>query len=125
MSVENRSRPISTGKTGVIVSCTIACTAIGRNGVEVEALVGVTAGDGVITKKVAVFSAGAGELVAVLVPTGETEAVTCVLRAAVGTGAAGLIVERLKNNKTTATNMETTPNIRDQRALATYLWRTR
>ena len=55
MPVENRSRPISTGKTGVIVPCTIACTAIGRKGVEVEEPVGETAGDGVITKKVAVF----------------------------------------------------------------------
>jgi hypothetical protein len=89
MSVENRSRPISTGKTGVMVPCTIASTAIGKAGVDVEALVGVTAGDGVITKKVAVFSAGTGVLVIEPVATGEADGETLVLRAAVGTGAAG------------------------------------
>jgi hypothetical protein len=125
MSVENRSRPISTGKTGVMVPCIMASTAIGKAGVDVDALVGVAAGDGVITKKVAVFSGGAGVLVAEPVASGEADGETFVLGAAVGTGAAGLSVGWFKNNKTTATNTEMTPNIMDQRALTTYLCRTR
>ena len=97
---------------------------------EVEPLVAVTAGDGVITKKVAVFWAGAGELVAVLVTIpGEADEMIFVLwltlGLAAGMGAAGRASGRLKNNKTTATRIEKRPNSNDQRALATYLWRTR
>ncbi len=54
MSVEKRSRPTWMGNTGVLVPCTIACTAMGMNGVPVAALVSVAAGDGVMTKKVGV-----------------------------------------------------------------------
>ena len=74
MPVEKRRRPISTGKTGVIVSCTMAWTAMGKKGVGVEAPVAVAAGDGVITKKVAVAAGGrevsvtVGDVVPVLPP---------------------------------------------------------
>ena len=63
---------------------------------DVEPLVAVTAGDGVITKKVAVFWTGAGELVAVLVAIpGEADEMIFVLWLALGLaagmGAAALI----------------------------------
>jgi hypothetical protein len=66
MSVENRSRPISTGNEGVVVPCSIACTAIGRDGVAVDvvAFAVVMTGDGVITKKVGLLCAAAGLMVA-------------------------------------------------------------
>jgi hypothetical protein len=71
MSVEKRSRPTSTAKTGVIVPCSIACTAIGREGVAVASLVAVVIGDGVITKKVGLLWAAAGLVVARLCAVGE------------------------------------------------------
>jgi hypothetical protein len=64
MSVEKRTRPISIGKTGVLVPCTMACTAIGMKGVSVAGLVSVMDGEGVITKKVGVGCEGAGVSVA-------------------------------------------------------------
>ena len=55
---------------------------------DVEPLVAVTAGDGVITKKVAVFWTGAGELVAVLVAIpGEADEMIFVLWLALGLAA--------------------------------------
>lgn len=54
ISVENRSRPIWIGKTGVMVPATMACTAMGISGVPVTPLVAVLTGDGVMTGDVAV-----------------------------------------------------------------------
>ena len=52
--------PISMGKTGVMLPCTMACTAIGMKGVVVAALVSVAAGEGVMTKNVGVAWVGTG-----------------------------------------------------------------
>ena len=43
-----------------MLPCTMAWTAIGMNGVAVEACVAVTAGEGVMTKNVGVLPAGLG-----------------------------------------------------------------
>jgi hypothetical protein len=57
--VEKRSFPIWMGNTGVMLPCTMACTAIGMKGVVVAASVAVLAGEGVITKYVGVGATGA------------------------------------------------------------------
>jgi hypothetical protein len=124
MSVEKRTRPISIGNTGVLVPCTIACTAIGMNGVSVAGLVSVITGEAVITKDVDVGCAGANVSVAAActVTVGEADRTVAV---AVGTGVAGRLAGRFRRRSTTATATDKRPPASDQRALATYPRRTR
>jgi len=119
MSVEKRRRPIAIGKTGVMLPCTMAWTAMGMKGVVVAALVSVAAGEGVMTKKVGVSCVGAGVwLAADSVAVGDA---TTDVAVASGVGACGAAVGRFINNRTAATATESRPPIRDQRARLTYL----
>jgi hypothetical protein len=125
MSVENLTRPISIGKTGVMLPCTIACTAIGMKGVVVAALVFVIAGDGVITKNVGVSSTEVGVSLGMDRTVEVAEAGTLVFIAVFGTLIAGLPAGRFMKSKAAATATERTPTTRDQRARTTYRCRIR
>ena len=103
----------------------MACTAIGRDGVAVEALVEVTAGEAVITKRVGVLSAGAGLLLGALVANEAEDAAVVVVAEALGAGVAGCRAGLFTRRSTTATATKKRPPISDQRALTTYLWRMR
>ncbi len=119
ITVEKRRRPIWIGNTGVFVSCTMACTAKGIDGVPVTELVSVAAGDGVSTKNVAVAGAAVAVLVAeagtLTVADGETWVWGSVLGVDAGDGGAG----RLATNRIPATMTEKKPATNDQRARAT------
>src|SRR5512138_3725561 len=107
------------GKTGVMLPCTMAWTAMGMKGVVVAALVLVAAGEGVMTKNGGVACAGTGLGVgpgSVAVGDAETD-VWVASGVGVGGGAAG----RLRKNNEAATATESRPPIRPQRARATYL----
>ena len=131
MSVEKRSFPTLIGKTGVMVPATMAWTAIGMKGVEVTAGVDVSAGEGVITKAVALFSVAAAAGVSVIEAgatwgggVAATAAVAVLDAVEVATGT-GPVAGRLRNSKTAATATDRTPTTRDQRARTTYLRRAR
>src|SRR5512144_1965011 len=105
------------GKTGVMLPCTMACTAIGMKGVVVAALVSVAAGEGVMTKNVGVAWVGAGLGVgpgSVAVADAATD--VCV---ASGVDVCGAAAGRFRKNSEAATATERRPPIRDQRARAT------
>ncbi len=113
------------GKTGVMVPCTIACTAIGMEGVSVAALVAVATGEGVMTKNVGVVSVGTAVPSAERVEEGVKEAGMLVFGALVGAGAAGGRLGWFMNSRTIATATEKRPPTSDQRARATYRCLTR
>lgn len=119
--VEKRTRPTWMGNTGVLVPWTIACTAIGMDGVLVAGLVSVAAGDGVITKKVGVSCTCTSARVFVAatgtVSVGETTA--GVLDVAVDCGATARVAGRFMKNRTAATMTEKKPPTSDQRARTT------
>ena len=123
MSVEKRKRPIWIGNTGVFVPWTMACTAIGINGVLVAGLVSVAAGEGVMTKKVGVSWSGTGLLVAGAEAGGAVinEVGTLVRGTAVWLGTACGTLGRFMKNRTAATATDRNPPINDQRARTTYL----
>lgn len=138
ISVEKRSFPMSIGNTGVMLPSTMAWTAIGMSGVGVTAGVSVAAGEGVMTKEVAWLAAAVGvsrtagaaargEGVTVTAPSAlGALGVLVVLPDAPGAaGAAGFVAGRFSTSKTAATATERIPTRRDQRALTTYLRRTR
>jgi len=95
------------------------------DGVAVEGLVAVIAGEGVMTKNVGVLAAGLGLATTGIVADGAAEATTCVGGAAVGAGDDGFTADRFIMTKTAATATKKRPPIKDQRARATYLCRTR
>ncbi len=120
ISVEMRTRPIWMGKTGVMLPCTIASTAIGMDGVPVAGAVAVIAGEGVITKYVGVLPAGVGLSASSEVAVGEADAEATAVEAgfdAVGTarGEAGGCVTM----RPMATATESRPPASDQRARTT------
>ncbi len=106
------------GNTGVMLPCTMACTAIGMKGVVVTALVAVNSGEGVMTKKVGVSCWGA----AVALATGAVDVADAGMGVAVrlGAGAWRGAVGRLRKNRDAATATDRRPPTSDQRARATY-----
>jgi len=118
MSVEKRSRPTSTAKTGVIVPCSIACTAIGREGVAVASLVAVVIGDGVSTKKVGLLCAATGLVVARLCAVGVREAVSDGWGILVWTGISGASVPLPRTVRVIAIKAKKNPKARDNRIRA-------
>ncbi len=99
---------------------------MGRDGVGVDALVGVKAGEGVMTKKVGELSTGPGLLVGEFNAWAEdVGATSLVLDAGAVAGIAGFGAAALKINNATAPTMNAAPNIIDQRTLATCRLRRR
>ncbi len=119
MSVEKRRRPTWIGNTGVLVPCTMACTAIGMEGVPVKALVAVAAGDGVMTKEVDVAGAGVDVLVAEAGTPVVVDREGFVLGTIVGCGVGGRAEGRFVKNRTAATATDKKPATKDQRARTT------
>jgi len=123
MSVEKRSRPTSTAKTGVIVPCSIACTAIGREGVAVASLVAVVIGEGVITKKVGLLWTTTGLVVARLCTV--NEGVSDAWGMLVWTGISSLSGPPPRTARATAINAKTDPAAKDPRIRTAYRRRMR
>ncbi len=135
ISVENRSRPIWIGKTGVMVPATMACTAMGISGVPVTPLVAVSAGGGVMATDVEVRegaaaavscgNAGAAVGEGVCIAVGEAGA-EVLLVALVGLGTATAWGPgRFMTSMIAATATDKSPPTKDQRALTTYRCLTR
>ncbi len=99
--------------------CTMACTAIGMEGVPVMALVAVAASDGVMTKDVGVGGAGVKVLVADAGTPVVVDKEGFVLGAMVGCGAGCRAAGRFAKNRTAATATEKKPATSDQRARTT------
>ena len=122
---------MSIGNTGVMVPATMAWTAIGMNGVDVNSGVEVSAGDGVITKEVALISVAWTVGVSMIVVAtgwdgGVAAGATVAVPGAVGVArGAGAVAGRFRTRRTAATATERTPATRSQRARTTYLRRAR
>lgn len=90
-------------------------------GVPVAGRVEVTAGEGVMTKKVGVLAAGLGLPRTGIVAVCEAGAVVVKLAVAVKAGTDRAGTGRFITNKTVATATDNSPPINDQRARTTYL----